>query len=198
LKPPVPHGLLLTGGTSSRMGADKALQTVGGVPMGVMAGLALRQAARPVVAVGFDPGLGLETLADDRRGPLAAMLAGMKHLAGAGLNGPVLLVACDLPFVTADLLTLIAGQLGDAEAAVPVSEGRLQPLAACYAPAVTATADDLVGGGELSMRALLERIDVKRVEAEVWRRVAGPRALADVDTPAELRAANVSPPGVPG
>jgi molybdopterin-guanine dinucleotide biosynthesis protein A len=185
--PSKPHGLLLTGGTSRRMGADKSGRPVGGVPMGIRAGRALMEAASPVLAVGPDPGLGLATVKDDRRGPLAALAAGMRRLADDGFGGPVLLVACDLPFLTADLLTLLADELtgAGAGAAVPVAGGHLQPIAACYAPSVLPVAEELLERGELSMRALLDKIAVHQVPADAWT-----RALTDVDTPADLQAAN--------
>lgn len=185
-----PHGLLLTGGTSRRMGEDKARSAVGGVPMGTLAGTALLEAASPVLCVGPDPGLGLETVEDDRRGPLAALAIGMRCLAGTGFGGPVLLVACDMPFLTPGLLKLVASELGDAQAAVPVSGGRLQPLAACYAASVLPLAERLVAAGRLSMGSLLDEIEVKEVDQQSWSHLAGPAALTDVDTPAELRAAN--------
>lgn len=172
------------------MGEDKARSAVGGVPMGALAGRALLAAASPVLCVGPDPGLGLDTVEDDRRGPLAALAAGMRRLAGRGFGGPVLVVACDMPFLTADVLTLVAQELGSSQAAIPVSGGRLQPLAACYAASVLPVADRLVAAGRLSMRSLLEEIDVHRVDTETWSRRAGPEALTDVDTPADLRAAN--------
>lgn len=188
---PKPHGLLLTGGTSRRMGADKSRSTVGGIPMGARAGRALLQSASPVLAVGPDPGLGLTTVEDSRMGPLAALAAGMRWLADGGFTGPVLLVACDLPFLTPELLNLVAGELGsDSQAAVPVAEGRLQPLAACYAPGVLAVAEALVAAGRLSMTALLAELKVCRVEPQTWGIMADPGALADVDTPADLHAAN--------
>jgi len=185
-----PHGLLLTGGTSRRMGEDKARSAVGGVPMGALAGKALMEAASPVLCVGPDPGLGLETVEDDRLGPLAALAAGMRRLADAGFSAPVLLVACDMPFLTSGLLTLLARELGDAQAAVPVAGGRLQPLAACYAAGVLPVAERLVGAGRLSMGGLLDEIEVKAVDPQSWGRLAGPEALTDVDTQADLRAAN--------
>lgn len=148
------------------------------------------EAASPVLCVGPDPGLGLETVEDDHLGPLAALAAGMRRLAGTGFGGPVLLVACDMPFLTADLLTLVAEELGSAQAAVPLSGGRLQPLAACYAASVLPVADRLVAAGRLSMRSFLEEIDVHQVDSESWSPLAGPEALTDVDTPADLRAAN--------
>jgi molybdopterin-guanine dinucleotide biosynthesis protein A len=172
------------------MGADKALQTVGGVAMGELAGRALAQVAHPVRILGPDPGLGLESIDDPNEGPLAALAAGLRHLAGAGLTGPVLLLACDLPFVTSELLRLVVQELGGASASVPVDSGRLQPLAACYAPGVLPVTEALLRRGERSMSALLEAIPVHRVEPDTWRRVAGPEVLTDVDTPADLRKAN--------
>jgi molybdenum cofactor guanylyltransferase len=185
---PKPHGLLLTGGTSRRMGADKAGQPVGGVPMGARAGRALVEAASPVLAVGPDPGLGLDSVRDGGRGPLGALAAGMRRLADDGFGGPVLLAACDMPFLTPEILTLLAVALaktGGAQAAVPVAGGRLQPLAACYAASVLPVAERLVRRGELSMQALLGEIEVHRVPGDAWA-----QALTDVDTPADLRAAD--------
>jgi len=185
-----PHGLLLTGGTSRRMGEDKARSAVGGVPMGALTGRALMQAASPVLCLGPDPGLGLQTVEDARMGPLAALAAGMRRLGDAGFNGPVLLVACDMPFLTSGLLSLLARELGSAQAAVPLAGGRLQPLAACYAADVLTIAERLVGAGRLSMAGLLDQLDVNAVGPQSWGRLAGPEALTDVDTPADLAAAN--------
>ena len=185
-----PHGLLLTGGTSRRMGADKSKSKVGGIPMGARAGRALMQAASPVFAVGPDPGLGLPVVNDAGMGPLAALAAGMRRLTEDGFDGPVLLVACDLPFLTPDLLAMLANKLAGAQAAVPVADGRLQPLAACYDEKVLPVAESLVAQGRLSMGALLDAIDVSPVPPEVWTTYAGARALTDVDTPADLQAAN--------
>lgn len=190
-------GLLLTGGTSRRMGGGKAGRQVGGVPMGVLAGRALLEAAADVLAVGPDPGLGIDSVADGGRGPLAALVAGMQELAGRGEEGLVLLVACDLPFVTAPLLRLLAGEVGTADAAVPVHDGRPQPLAACYGPGSLPAARRCVEDGRLSMRDLLDTIEVRWVPEGDWRRVAPPHALVDVDTPEELQAANVMAEGRP-
>lgn len=172
------------------MGADKSSRTVGGVAMGVRAGRALLQVSSPVLAVGPDPGLGLATVADGQTGPLGAMAAGMRHLQEDGFHGPVILLACDLPLVTPELLRLLAHALGDADAAVPIAGGRLQPLAACYSPRVLPVTAALMERGIRAMHSLLDGIDIHPVPAEEWGRVAGPEALEDIDTPEDLRAIN--------
>ncbi len=177
------------------MGSDKAAATVGGVAMGTLAGRALVGAARPVLAVGPDPGLGLGSIGDPRRGPLAALVAGMGALARSGCGGPVLVVACDLPFLTPSLLSYLASQLGPgaARAVVPLSGGRRQPLCACYSAGVLAVAEDLVAGDRRAMRDLLDRVEVTEISQPAWRRYAGAGALTDVDTPEDLLAANTTP-----
>lgn len=169
------------------MGADKAGLDAGGIPVAVRTARALCMVARPVLAVGEEAGTGLDAVDDPRAGPLAAFVAGADALAARGLDGPVLLCACDLPLVTARLLAHVARSLGDASAAVPVLKGRDQPLAACYAPAALATARRLVAAGARAMRDLLDELpEVRRLPPERWAHVASPDALLDVDTPEDM------------
>lgn len=171
------------------MGADKSMLDVGGLPLAVRAARALAVIARPVLAVGGEAGTRLEAVADPGEGPLAAFAAGAEALSARGCAGPVLLVACDLPFVTAELLAHLWRALGDAGAAVPVAGGREQPLAACYAPRARDLARRLVAEGRRAMRDLLGALDVRLLPEREWSRVAPAEALMDVDTPGDLEAA---------
>jgi len=184
-----PAGLLLTGGASSRMGSDKALLEVAGSTLASRVARALATVARPTLVVGPHAGTGLEAVEDGREGPLVALVAGVNALAERGCTGPVLLVACDLPFVGAELLAALAHELGEADAAVPVLDERDQPLAACYSPRALAVAKDLVGQGGRAMRELLDAIEVKRIPEAAWSRIAERASLVDVDTPEQLEAA---------
>src|SRR5438093_7464181 len=102
-------GLLLTGGASRRMGRDKALIEVGGQRLVDRAAAALKAVADPVLEVG--PGWSaLPSVREDPpgSGPLAAVAAGAGALRAAGHHGPVIVLAVDMPFVTVDLLRLLA------------------------------------------------------------------------------------------
>jgi molybdopterin-guanine dinucleotide biosynthesis protein A len=118
---PIP-GLLLTGGASSRMGVPKATLVVGGESIADRAAARLLQVCDPVVEVG--PGYSsLRRVDEDQpgRGPLAALVAGADAV---GTGGPLLLLACDLPFVTEALLGRLVGWEGT-DTVVPVdSAGR--------------------------------------------------------------------------
>lgn len=184
------HGILLTGGSSARMGSPKALLEIGGETLARKAARALSAVAEPVVAVGMDAGLDLEHVDDPQLGPLWALRVGCHRLEEMGEMGPVLLLGCDLPLVTAGLLALLAEQLDGYGAAVPVVEGRAQPVAACYGPAARARLASLGPVPRAtdfgSMKDMLDGISVKYVHPDVWRSAAADDALFDVNTPADL------------
>ena len=192
MAPPGPvAGLLLTGGASRRMGADKALLEVDGQRLVDRAAAALRAVADPVLEVG--PGFSaLPAVREDPpgTGPLAAVATGAAALRAAGHDGPVIVLAVDMPFVTVELLRLLASRAGPATA-VPRDGGHPQVLCARYGPDALAAVDRLLATGGVSLRKLLEAMDARGevgwIQPEEWRPVAGAEALADVDTPDDLR-----------
>lgn len=183
-------GLLLTGGASRRMGSDKALIEVRGQRLVDRAAAVLGTVAAPVIEVG--PGWsGLPAVREDPpgTGPLAALSAGAAALRAAGHDGPVVVLAVDMPRVTVELLEFVAGRAG-ADTVVPRAGGYPQPMCARYGPAVLAAVDERLAAGARSLRDLLETMaaagHVAWVEPEEWSAVAGPDAFADVDTPDDL------------
>jgi molybdenum cofactor guanylyltransferase len=190
-RPGTVAGLLLTGGASRRMGTDKALLEVDGLRLVDRAAALLAAVTDPVVEVG--PGWSdLPAVREDPpgSGPLAAVSAGAAALRRAGHDGPVVVLAVDMPRVSVELLRLLAERGGPATA-VPRADGHPQPLCARYGPDALAAVDRLLAAGGRSLRALLEAMDARGdvgwVEPEEWERVAEPVALADVDTPDDLR-----------
>jgi len=79
---------------------------------------------------------------DARAHPAAGILAALR----AGDGAPVVVLACDTPFVPAELLQLLAGV--DAPTAVPMVGGRLQPLLARYGRSATPALQNAIERGE--------------------------------------------------
>jgi molybdopterin-guanine dinucleotide biosynthesis protein A len=180
-------GLLLTGGSSRRMGKDKAsIVLADGRTCAETVAARLAQVADPVLEIG--PGTsGLSAVPDEDpgAGPLAALATGWAALVNSGHAGPVLVLACDLPQVTVPLLQLLARASGDG-AVVPVVGGRPQPLCARFAPASLDQCQRLVAEGRRSLMALLDATPVVWLGPEVWTEVADEQCFADVDTPEDL------------
>jgi molybdopterin-guanine dinucleotide biosynthesis protein A len=129
---------------------------------------------------------GLDAVREDPpgAGPLAALLAGAGVI-GNGDTLPVLLVACDLPFVEAPLLHMLAAWPASNDALVPVVRGRLQYVCARYGSAALDAARRSHAAGERSLRGAFGEA-VTALPESVWREVAPAHALDDVDTPDDL------------
>jgi len=134
--------LVLVGGRSRRLGRDKALVELGNMTLAARAVSTLREALSPrsisLVAANKDqypPGTldgSLPMVSDVYPGKGAN---GAVHAALAGaVSEWAAVLACDLPFVTPELMRRLAALLAtDIDAVIPVQpDGRFQPLCALY------------------------------------------------------------------
>lgn len=195
-------GLLLTGGRSRRMGFDKALLMVDGQPNAVrLAGVLRRVAAGPLLEVG--PGRsGLPSVEEERpgEGPLVALAAGSRALAGLGWHGASLLLACDLPRLSAEVLAVLAAWPSEGSV-VPLLAGAPQPLCARWSPSDLEVARRLAAQGRRAMQDLLAETGPVLLRPGEW---LGPgdaemraEVLADVDSPADVERLGLSGPASP-
>ena len=183
--PPMkPLVAVLTGGSSSRMGADKAQVTVGGRTMlDRVAGVA--DSVGDVVLVGGSPGADPRHIPDlrgGRLGPLAGLEAALAHAAGRD----VLLVGVDQPFVRAATLGHLIEIAGDA--VVPIDDGWEQVTCAIYRqrclPAVQAALD---AAEDLAIITILEHVETTSVQRDEWSGWGEDgRSWYSVDTPDAL------------
>jgi molybdopterin-guanine dinucleotide biosynthesis protein A len=126
--------------------------------------------------------MGLEVI-DDRaevRGPLAG-LAGLCDREAA----PFVLVACDMPSVSAALLARVArGSERSAVLAAREPDGRWQPMCAWYYPTrVRVALDEALADGVRSFQGLFARLAIE--ELSLSERERG--ELEDWDTPEDMR-----------
>jgi molybdopterin-guanine dinucleotide biosynthesis protein A len=181
---------VLAGGMSTRMKRDKALLELGGVPMVLrIARLAeIHVASVAVVApLGRYASLGLLEVADHwpGEGPLGGIVTAL----GASSADWVLILGCDLPYLTAEWIErLISRALeSTAQAIVPESSRGLDPLAAMYrkdcAPAFSAAFDR----GVRRVTEALGEIHFERATADQW---SGPEpanfVLQNMNTPEDF------------
>lgn len=184
-------GLLLTGGASRRMGSDKALLELGGHRLVDRAAAVLGAVAAPVIEVGPGWASGLASVREDPpgSGPLTALWAGVEALRSE--PSAVLVLAVDMPSVSAALLRMLADRPGS-PTVVPRSGGHPQPLCARYGADALAIIPGLLSAGQRSLRSLLTAVErqpggIDWVEQDEWKPVAGADAFCDLDTPDEVR-----------
>jgi molybdopterin-guanine dinucleotide biosynthesis protein A len=147
------------------MGQDKADISFAGATLLEHVAARLSGLCEEIVIAGADrPRQGLGTLdpvwAPDPPGavgPLAGLAAGL----GAASHSTVVLVACDMPFISLDLLRQLLDLIRDSDAAIPLVGGRPQPLHAAYSRRCLPAVRSLLETGARSMYDLLERLDVE-------------------------------------
>jgi molybdopterin-guanine dinucleotide biosynthesis protein A len=160
------EGFILVGGASSRMGTDKALLEFGGRNFVERIHAALASITTRTSLVGAKSEVAtyplLPTVPDvyvqwGALGGLQAALAACRAEWAA-------VIACDLPFVTGELLVRLASLRENFDAVVPVQpDGRWQPLCALYrAPVCRERAEELIASGERRPRALLNQVRARR------------------------------------
>lgn len=194
-----PLGAILAGGASSRFGAPKALAEVGGRRIIDRVREVVAVAVRDVVLIANEPAVfsdvDLPTRPDriTGMGPLAGFETALRWAMEMRRPG-ALVVACDMPFVSAPLLREIVRRTtaGDADAVVPESAGRrgMEPLCAWYSVRCLDAVERALGSGERSLVALVGSVRAERITLPEVRRFGDPDILfLNVNTPADLQRA---------
>lgn len=195
-------GVILAGGKSSRMGVNKALLPLWGVPCVQHVADRLRPACDEVIVVAAESGsysfLSLPVVLDIVRdaGPLAGIHAALSAI-GAGA---ALVLSCDAPMVNRELLLRLARAEGTADAVLVRSEdGRVQPLCGLYRRScLTGMAEALARG----RRSVVEFLGGRNVDVRSVADLLGPGAesglLLTMNTPEEYRRLCGLPPPAAG
>lgn len=185
-------GIVLAGGRSTRMGRDKASLAVGGQTMlcRVVSTLHSIPNCRMIIVVVAEaqrlPELsGSVHVARDRspnHGPLEAFATGLvelnKQSNDVGPIGKCFLTSCDAPFLRREFVQTVVAKCGDAiDAAVPVHDGYVQPLAAVYSVHVLPIVEELLSAGHRSLKSIFPLVRVEHVDSESLRQ-AEPELLS--------------------
>lgn len=195
--------MLLAGGGATRFGgAPKGLARIGGVRIADLVLGALAAVTEDQLIVANDRSAAhwfpaYRIVADDppALGPLGGLATALRGAEGA----PVLVVAWDMPFVTAGLLADLR-EIGEREQAsvVPVHgvADRVEPLCAYYRPEAIATCQALIAAGERRARALHAALPSARaLRGAALERHGDPSYLfTSVDSAERLAALGGDPP----
>ena len=172
------------------MGQDKAWIPFEGRPLIARVIDVLREVADEVFIVANDEryaGLGLRVVPD--RFPDGGALGGIATGVGSARHERVLVAACDMPFLRADLWRLLLDRAEGADAVVPKSAGEYETLHALYTKACLPHMERALSSGRLRVISFFPDVRVVEVgEADLRAVDPGLRAFTNVNTPEELAA----------
>jgi molybdopterin-guanine dinucleotide biosynthesis protein A len=190
-------GFILTGGKSTRMGADKALLKLAGKALvGRLAEL-VEPLVAEVALVGSPERyahLGFPVLAD--REPGLGPLGGVVTALGSSPYQWNLILACDLPFMESRFLRFLLGRTeawGEADAVVPQTsaeeEGsgwRWQPLCAAYHRRCLSVFERTLAGAHPKMELAFAELHVLPIDpSELTQFAFSEQMFKNMNTPAD-------------
>jgi len=163
---------VLAGGRGRRMGGSKPLAQFGGAPLIERPLAAAREAGLDAVVVAkagtpLPDGVRVWHEPDEPFHPLLGIVTALEHA-----GEPVVVVACDQPFVPAELLARLA------KGGAVRAGGRIEPFPARYEPAWLPELRAALER-EAPMRATLEALGPATIEWDA-------AALRSLDTPEDL------------
>ena len=180
------------GGQSRRMGSDKGLVRLAGVPLVMHVHHRLRRLADEVLITTNRPEayafLGLRMASDPLPG--AGALSGLSTALEAARGDRVLVIACDMPFVHAPLVAHLLALAEDHEAVVPRRSGEFEPLLAVYHRACLPAIQASLTAGQRRVISFFPAVRLRPVdEAELQRFDPSGRSFFNINTPGDLREA---------
>jgi molybdopterin-guanine dinucleotide biosynthesis protein A len=190
---------VLAGGGSTRFGRDKALAEINGKPMLLqMCELIFDNIARDVRVIG-DAGkygkFGVTCLEDGwpGQGPLGGIITALmgtaKNPAGPAWN---LILSCDMPFMTEEMLVYCVdrSRKSRAEVVVPRSQNGLEPLCACWRTSAGAKLQRAFNDGVRKVTEGMKRLEMEVVDESDWKRFdSAGRLFWNMNTPADYEEA---------
>jgi molybdopterin-guanine dinucleotide biosynthesis protein A len=182
---------ILMGGRARRLdGAIKAALTIGGMRIVDRQLAALRRVADPIFVVSSPDGPSegdLDVVRDAF--PDHGALGGIYTAITASPHDRTLVVACDLPFLNADLIAYMAGL--DADLVIPRSARGYEPLMAVYSRRCAASIRERLARGSLAASVLPEGVRIAEVGPEVLKEYDREDLLfVNVNTPHDYARAN--------
>jgi acetylornithine deacetylase/succinyl-diaminopimelate desuccinylase-like protein/molybdopterin-guanine dinucleotide biosynthesis protein A len=194
-------GALIAGGRATRMGGvAKGLLRVGGESIAARSLALFRTLFADALVVANDPApyaaLGARIVPDLLAGRGAP--GGLHAALSAAETEWVFAAGCDMPFLDARAVAVLAERRAGADAVLVRFGGRLEPLHAFWSRACLPALERLLRSGTPSLRDLAAAVRARIVEEDEWRRVDPEgRSLANANTPEEAARLGLEPEAGP-
>ncbi len=183
-------GVIQAGGRSTRMGGEpKALLELAGKRIVERVVDALSAVLDDLLVVTNTPEryefLHLPMVAD--RYPDGGSLGGIFTGLEAAGGDAAFTVACDMPFLSPDVVRLVLARAGDADVVIPCVNGQYETMHALYAKACLAPMEARLRAGQLRIVGFFPDVRVLEIDAAAVARHRAPEvAFMNVNTPDEL------------
>jgi molybdenum cofactor guanylyltransferase len=158
-------GVILAGGKNSRMGSDKGMLEVNGIKIVERIIDVMKPQVNELIIISngknYD-NLGYLIYSDliKECGPMGGIYTALKY----SKTEKILVISCDMPFVSENVLSRLANEAANAEVVIP-QHGihKVEPLCAVYSKSCFSKFADLIKNGELKLMDTLKYFKVKQI-----------------------------------
>ena len=120
------------------------------------------------------------------QGPLGGIHAGLT----ASRSEDNFVVACDMPFINAEVVERIRSLRGKAAVALPETADGLEPLCAAYSRSCLPAVEEAMAAGKRRIIAFFDRVEVREISRAELADIPGVEyAFLNVNTESDLEAA---------
>jgi len=180
-------GIILAGGKSSRMGEDKGLMLLDGIPMVEHIIQVFKHLNLPILIISNNEKyqqFGFPVFPDlvTEKGPAGGILTALSKTKTL-IN---IIVSCDTPFVTEELILFLFKQHQNYQVTYPVHENRAHPLIGIYEKETFQYFQESIDVGELKLRTILKKAKINRVKLPSSFFLNKKNCLANINTREEL------------
>jgi len=188
-------GIVLSGGENRRMGINKAFLKIDGIPMVERVLRVLKGIFDKIIIVTNDPHLytmydvKVVTDASDKRCPLTGIYSGLLN-ASDEYN---FVVACDMPFLNAGLISYMIGLAEGYDIVMPRIGELSEPLHAVYRRGLVPLIENRIKQNVRQIKGIFSESRVRYVtEGEIDRYDRERRSFINLNTPLEYKEATCS------
>jgi len=179
--------IIMAGGDSLRMGADKTMLPIDGQPMIEKIAEQLRGSFEQILISANEPDkfahLCLEVIPD--RIPGQGPLMGIASALQASANDVNFVVACDIPHIKLTCVRKMLAEAKKADLVIPTTgDGRYEPLFAVYRKSALGAINEVLSSGGRKISDVFSRCRVKYIELAPDQ-VGGAEWLTNLNTMAE-------------
>jgi molybdopterin-guanine dinucleotide biosynthesis protein A len=175
-------GFVQAGGGSTRFGTDKALVDIGGKTLLVRTVelvASVCEQTRIVAPAGKYQDTPVSVVADKwpGQGPLGGILTALEFVTEEFREADeesscILIVSCDMPFLTREWLAYLRDRAvkSTAQVVVPESESGLEPLCACWRTEAAGGVQAAFDGGVRKVTEAMKRLPMEVLDEAAWKR----------------------------
>ena len=182
-------GIILAGGKSSRMGSDKGLLAVNGVPMISHVINSMKKAGiKDIIIISNNSDyqkFGFPVFPDiiEDKGPLGGIFTGLSK----SKTSKNVILSCDIPYIDETIIDCLIRESGEEQVSIVKFQNQLHPLIGMYDSSLLKALGEHLILNMLKVEQFINGCDFKILDIEKLLPQIKNKSFANINTPEELR-----------